>query len=377
MIEIVATGILAQGIPDTAQAMYTFPYLLSLADGTLLATVRAGSSKDSSDEVILFYRSEDGGQTWSEPWQPWAQVELHDLLGSLKICYLTELAPGRLLAASMWIDRTSYGDAPLFNAETEGCLPMEILLAESPDNGQSWSAWRHIPLPAEIGPASLTSPILKLADGTLALSIETNKQYLDASKWYQRVVFFLSDDEGQTWGPAIDIGRDPSGRIYNWDQRYGVAPDGQIAAFAWTYDSEVGHYLDIHRRLSADHGRTWSEPEALGITDQAGHPAILPDGRVVLPWVDRFQTQSICVRLAANVAAPFDPASEIVIYAQQAEQPQSDSPEESTGDLLAEMAVWSYGLPDAEVLPDGDVLVVYYAGDDETLDIHWVRLRIA
>jgi len=48
---------------------------------------------------------------------------------------------------------------------------------------------------------------------------------------------------------------------------------------------------------------------------------------------------------------------------------------DSTGDLLVEMSLWTFGLPYAEALPDGDVLVAYYAGDAAALDIRWVRLR--
>jgi hypothetical protein len=271
----------------------------------------------------------------------------------------------------MWVDRTTHPGQPLFNAETEGCLPMAVLLAESSDEGVTWSDWRHVPMPEEVGPPSLTSPVLKLANGELALSIETNKTYHDRRKWYQKVVFFHSADGGETWGAPAIAGFDPSGRIFNWDQRCGVAPDGRIGVFLWTYDTEAARYLNIHRRISSDHGYTWSPAEDLGITDQAGRPAVLPDGRVVLPWVDRFQTHSIRARLAPDIASPFDPASEVVIY-DHAQPVQQD---ESMGDLLAEMSLWTFGLPYAESLPDGDVLVVYYAGNDKTLDIHWARLR--
>ncbi len=49
--------------------------------------------------------------------------------------------------------------------------------------------------------AILTFPtVMALADGSLALSIETNKHYHDASPWMQKVVFFHSSDRGQTWG---------------------------------------------------------------------------------------------------------------------------------------------------------------------------------
>ena len=80
----------------------------------------------------------------------------------------------------------------------------------------------------------------------------------------------------------MTVCQDPTGRIRNWDQRVNVAPDGRLVSFTWTYDSDTVSYRDIHRRISADEGLTWTDPEPLGITDQAGHPAILPDGRVVL-----------------------------------------------------------------------------------------------
>lgn len=371
-MQMIETGILARGEPNTTRAMLTFPHLITLAGGALLATYRAGSTKDADDEAIEFRRSTDGGRTWSKPWRPWGLIDLDGQRGSLKLCYLTELTPTRLLAAAMWVDRTSHPGQPLFNPDTEGCLPMAILLAESSDGGESWSAWRRIPMPDEIGPPSLTSPILKLADGTLALSIETNKQYHDRAQWYQKVVFFHSTDEGATWGPPVEVGFDPTGRIYNWDQRCGVAPDGAIAAFAWTYDTQAARYLNIHRRISRDDGHTWSAPEDIGVTDQAAHPAVLPDGRIVLPWVDRFQSHSIRARLAHTIDAPFDPATEVTLYTHVHAARQDGS----TGDLLADMALWSFGLPDAEALPDGDVVVAYYAGNEATLDIRWARLRV-
>ena len=371
-MQLIANGTLVHGERGTARAILTFSQVTALQRGGLLASYRTGSTKDSDDEAIEFVRSADGGRTWSAPWRAFGPTHLHGKLGTVKVCYLTEIAPGRLLAAAMWIDRTTYPGQPLFNAETEGCLPMEILLAESGDEGQSWSEWRHVPMPADIGPASLTNPLLKLADGSLALSIESNKTYLDRTKWYQKVVFFHSADQGLTWGDPVIVGQDPTGRIFNWDLRCCVAPDERIATFAWTYDTQTTTYLNIHRRISSDHGHSWSAPVDLGITDQAGPPAVLPDGRVVLAWVDRFVTHSIRARVASAVDAPFDPASEVVIYTHGSAAKRDDK----TGDLLAEMGAWAFGLPSATALPDGDVLVVYYAGDNGAMDIHWARLHV-
>ena len=200
---------------NRAPAAPTSPFgtITALADGTILATLRAGPDKDSADDRIEFFRSGDGGATWQGPVHPFTPLEVGGVWGTLKLSYITELAPGRLLAAAMWIDRTSYPGKPLFNPDTEGCLPMSVLVADSADNGESWSDWRLVPMPDGIGPASLTSPVLKLGDGRLAMSIETNKTYLDAGKWMQRAVFFHSADEGKTWSPEpVTVAQDPTGK---------------------------------------------------------------------------------------------------------------------------------------------------------------------
>ena len=374
-MKITNRGIINRGQPNTPRAFSTFPALTPLADGSLLATYRVGSSKDSADGTIELKHSDDGGQSWSSPATPFATT-LNGLNGSLRVGYVTDLGNGHLLLAAMWVDRQTYPGQPLFNEETEGCLPMEIVLADSHDLGRTWSDWRVVPVPPDVGPPSLTNPVLILPSGRLALSIETNKTYLDRGQWLQRVVYLYSEDQGQTWSDPVTTCQDPTGRIFNWDQRAGVCPDGHVVTFSWTYDRQTTQYLNIQRHLSADEGATWSAPDDLGFPDQAAHPAILPDGRVVLAYVDRFQSHSIRARLAPAADAPFDAATEVELYRQAVESPQSAAGQGDTGDLLAEMGLWSFGLPFSAALPDGDVMVVYYAGDDACMEVRWARLSL-
>ena len=45
--------------------------------------------------------------------------------------------------------------------------------------------------------------------------------------------------------------------------------------------------------------------------------------------------------------------------------------------MLTDMGLWSFGLPYAEALGGtGEVLVVFYAGTPECMDIRWARLRL-
>ena len=371
-MRLIDAGTLAAGTPGTDWSVLSFPSLMLTGSGVLLATMRAGRSKDCDDERIELMRSTDGGRSWSQPEEPFRPLTVDGHHGSLKLCYLTETAPGRILAAAMWIDRAAHPGKPLFNAETEGCLPMAIALCDSRDDGRTFSDWRVVPMPAELGPLSLTSPILCLADGRLAMSIETNKSYFDAGPWRQKAVFLYSQDGGQTWSAPVPVAEDPSSRIFNWDLRCAVAPDGRVATFAWTYDTQAKRYLDVHRRLSADHGARWTAPEPLGLADQAGRPAMLPDGRVLLPYVDRFGAHAIKVRLAAAPDAPFAPETEVTLY----DHAGAGAIGNDTGALLADMEMWSFGLPFAEALGGGEVLVLYYAGTSARMDIRYARLSV-
>ena len=73
---------------------------------------------------------------------------------------------------------------------------------------------------------------------------------------------------------------------------------------------------------------------------------------------------------------PLTRPPEVELYRQAIESPQSAAGQGDTGDLLAEMGLWSFGLPFSAALPDGDVMVVYYAGDDTCMEVRWARLAL-
>ena len=381
-MRVVERSLVSAAEPGTARAVATSAAITVLADGSLLVSYSIGSDKATADLAIELRRSSDGGQTWSEPERPFSTT-VDGVRGCLKSAPITRLDGDRLIVAGLWIDQEAFPGQPLFNPDTEGCLPMSIVVAESDDAGHTWSTWRTVPMPEDVGPASLTNPIMRLADGRLVLSVESNKPYLDRSKWFQRVVYLWSDDDGATWSDAQTICQDPTGRIANWDQRAAVAPDGRIVTFTWVYDFETVSYRNILRRISTDGGQTFSEPEDLGIADQPAHPAILPDGRLVLGWVDRFGSGTIKARSASAIDAPLDPASEVTVHDPEGEAEARAAAArvagdgESTGDALVQQGTWTYGLAFGEALADGDVGLVHYAaGEQGGTEIRWARLRV-
>lgn len=371
VMRIVAEGIVCGGVAGGARAVATFPSLTVLPDGTVLAIYRVGATKDSDGAVTEIRRSPDGGVSWSEPESPFVS-SFGGVRGSLQVVYVTAIGPAHSMACALWVDREAYPGAPLFHAETEGCLPMKILVADSFDGGRNWQPWREVAVTPDVGPPSLTSPMVRLPNGRLIISIETNKPYLDAGKWMQRVVHCESEDDGRTWSLPRAVCEDPSGALFHWDQRLVAGPDAMLAAFSWTYDQPANRYLPIRRHISHDHGRTW-RTDVLDFADQPSHPAVLGDGRVVLAWVDRYGTQSIRARCAPSLDCAFDPSTEVVLY-EAAQEPRRTA---NTAGLLTDMGLWTFGLPYAEALPDGDVLVVYYAGVEKCMDVRWARLCLA
>ena len=208
-MEMCEGALLAAGEKGSARAVMTFPALARLSNGTLLSSWRCGSTKDCEDESVEVCASADGGRTWNQPMTVFGETRVNGVRGSLRVVYFTEIKPAHVLAACLWIDRGTFPGKPLFNPVTEGCLPMKVLLADSFDWGTTWGPWREVEMPADIGPPSLTNPILKFSDGTLAMSIETNKNYEDPSKWMQGVTLRHSRDMGKTWNAPLTASRIP------------------------------------------------------------------------------------------------------------------------------------------------------------------------
>ena len=68
---------------------------------------------------------------------------------------------------------------------------MKILIADSMIMGIRGQNLEKVQLPKDIGPPSLTNPIMKLPNGKLIMSIENNKDYYDESKMVSKKYFHM------------------------------------------------------------------------------------------------------------------------------------------------------------------------------------------
>jgi hypothetical protein len=372
-LEIVASGVIAAGKPGTDYQSYAFPQICVLPGGRWICSFRAAPTKSAvAPQRSLFTRSDDEGKTWSEPVEAFVPPPIAGTQGSFRALAMTPLGDRRVLAVLYWVD-SSRPSLPFFNESTEGLLDSRIFLARSEDDAATWSKPAMVDTAPYHCPTPITGPVLRLANAELACQFELNKSYNDPSPWRHASVLLFSKDGGLSWPEHVEAARDPDNRIFYWDQRPVVLPDGRILDVFWTFDRQTSTYLNIHARESMDNGRTWSELWDTSVPGQPAPPVPLPDGTIGLVYVDRTGPPQIKMRTSGDGGRTWPKDSEIVLKKSQLANQTWDK--STMQDAWAEMAQFALGLPATAVARNGDVVVVYYSGPEtDRTDIEYVRV---
>ena len=367
-MKIINKGIIYSGTENTRHATLSFPSLVQLTSGKILASFQAASKKNSIDSHVLLCQSLDGGKTWEEPFEPFPRGK-----DVFHVAYLSEVKPGHLMANLLWCDH--FGDPSLefFNPDTSGILPISIYLSESVNDGLTWS----MPEKLDAGelnstPIPIMGPIARIGEHELICPFETSKNYDDDGLWLHKAAYFISRDEGKTWPEYKVVAHDPQNKILYWDHRIADFGNGVMIDMLWAYDNVNNRELNAHMSKTTDGGKNWTTPVDTGLIGQPW--AIVIDKTTFLVvCVDRHKSQTIRVVMTNDFGKSWEADSALVIYNHQQKQ------REHTKDIaehLTQMGTWSYGLANGIKLSNGNVLVNYYAGNGISTDICWALLKI-
>ncbi len=374
-MRVIDRGCVLQGEPKTDRSSCAFPNACVAPNGRWLCALRAAPTKAGTiGQQTLLTASDDEGRSWSEP-NPAPDPPLIDgRPGLFRGAAPTALPDGRVLLTLYWVDHSD-PSLPFFNEQTQGLLDSRIFHAWSKDAGLTWSTPALVDTTPFNQPTPITGPTLALPDGRLACQFELNKHYDDPSPWRHQPVILFSSDGGKTWPEHAIPAADPDNHVFYWDQRPAVMAEGRLLNLFWTYDTARSTYLPIHAGESLDGGRTWSQPWDTHVPGQAAQPVQLPDGRIAMVYVDRTGPPTIKARVSSDGGRTWPAETELVID-RPAEHAQTQR-RASTEETWAEMEAFSIGLPATAPLPDGEVLVVYYAGPEpDHTDVRWARLRV-
>ena len=298
-------------------------------------------------------RSQDEGQTWSEPQPvtgdpsggivdfgthtlPDGSIFLHascnELIPAKGRAQVTFDSPPHARAVgdpedSVWLSRPG--------------IPFWV---RSRDDGHSWSSpERFPPLPDAVWghPAEHSgvcrSGLLTLPDGRQLLPSKAT-DHPDGEQPYFGMMR-ISGDVGETWTYSGRIAEDPVAHFS--EPTIHLTPGGRLLVLYRCHPEKGGGAKFLALVYSDDGGDTWSPWRATSIRGSPGHMLGLWDGRIFVTVGTRWAGQLGCTaRVLEPEGRDLDSAPDLLL--------RSDSEN------------WDCGYPWAVELNDGRVLVVYY-----------------
>jgi hypothetical protein len=362
---------------DTSRRTAFMDGLLRLQSGTWLSGFTVGPEKNHPTGTLQLSRSRDGGGNWSlVPFEFETQVD--GVPGYLSSGELVEVEPGRLLVFTTWFDRSN-PSRPLFNPETEGLLRSRLLLAESTDEGDSWSAWREVPTPDLTG-CAITGPIVQWSDGTIALTFESFKEFDDPTPVRPAAWLLRSHDDGATFGELFRIAQDPQNEIYYWDQRLCPSPTpGDFVAMFWTHDRASQRDRTVHfLQASCSAGESSASlPVETTIPGQIAAPLILEDGRILAFVVDRDRPGTMRLWQSSDNGLTWPAAECLVVHEHEEQAALSQGLTDiDFAAFWVDMGRWSFGHPAIRHSGAGRVMVSWYAGTPEWMSVHAAEISV-
>jgi len=347
----------------------SFTSLLRLDSGTLLASFRRGSAKDSADGNAVICESTDEGANWSVISEGF-ETTFEGLPGEFRSAELAELADGRLLSVGGWVDRSG-GGGVLRDAETDSMPSLHLLQDYSSDGGRTWGERRVLKRNAV-----LSGPVMRLPDrGWLVTSEFSHPGTPERERFHGAYAHFSAD--GETFDTRVDV-VDENPDLFFYDQRQKLCPrTGRPVAMYWTYDNRAEADIEMHMAWGDAETLTWEPPRSTGMAGQIVMPIPLEDGRLLAFYVHRHEPGSLRLVASHDEGQSWDTGNELVVYASSGSGEQGISEETTYDEFWDAMGTWSFGHPTVAVLGDGSLLLAYYAGPDEScLSVHWARVEV-
>lgn len=362
MAKIAEQVIVYDGSGSKDKCSATFQDVCVLPSGRILVSWRGGPQKGpiNRGENGYYCISDDGGKTWTEPKAPFGTLKIDGGEGRARGFQLLALGGDKVFGVMSLVEEIGE-DLPYFNEETEAIKNTQLYTFFSEDGGETFSEPQRIVMKSKYQGLScvLTSPALLLKDGRIMVNFEVYKTYYDKGPFSHHAACIFSEDGGKTWGTEVTISE--AGDIYPWDHRAGELEEGRLVDYIWTFDRRINDYLNIHMTESFDGGYTWSELIDVGLPGQAGNPVQLPDGRVALPYFDRTGVPTLKLAFSSDGGKTF--GEPMVVYRHEA--PKAEHAKNAYAEAWAEMGKYTAGHCFQDLTPDGNLLIVNYAGPEQ------------
>ncbi len=145
----------------------------------------------------------------------------------------------------------------------------------SADYGETWEKPYKVPVSSPHGP-------IKLKNGNLLF---IGKEFHSFEYEKGAIFAFTSSDEGKTWNYLSKIPFPEGANADNIHEPWQLElENGDILAFLRGQGKEVPFEFTVYLSKSTDGGKTWSNPEGLGVCGSPPHAFIHSSGAIVLTY---------------------------------------------------------------------------------------------
>jgi len=362
-VEPIEEGFVSQRRPDDPAPVASGPRLAVTRDDELLCSFMVQSALGVNDFVPMLSRSGDSGRTWIDEGPIWPQLSAtYSLFGSI-----SSAGPSGFVFYGVATPIDEPGEMFWFD-DTKTMKPNKLFTARSSD-GRTWSDPDFIPLPVA-GAAEAPGAMCVTRSGRRIACFAVEETLHPAESIdRQQVVAICSDDAGATWNHSKML-RFNEARSSGGEAWVIELSDGRLLGTSWHID--LGEERDYPNAwaLSHDGGQSWGPTCSTGIIGQSTGLAPLADGRALFVYNQRKHAEAgVWLAVVRPTDSDFGVESNQVIW-----RAPTTTQSESSGDY-AEWRDFSFGEPAVAVLPDGDLLVVFWCIQSDGQGIRYVRLR--
>lgn len=358
MQRLEAITIYANPDPLLVSRQATFPGIVQLASGELVAIFTIGQAFDAADARAHVSRSADNGRTWSAPVRLTEHEVRPEESESFKPLLLSD---GSLLATGYVFVRPT-PLTPVVDPATFKLLTLRNKTSRSSDGGRSWSTPAYFDIEGQ--PLELSGPAIQLASGRIIAATAPFHLGKDGHAGW----IIASDDNGENWCKLSEFYRSPLGNVSTWESRIADLGGGRVAVIFWAYDNAAGANLTNHVAISSDGGETFAPVIDTGIRGQASNLLSLGGGKALTIHSHREAPVGLIVR-RVDLSNGFKVEEELNLFADATMG--SDS-----ADIKKQFGSLKFGQPSVLRLANGEVFAACWSFENSQYVIKGYRIAL-
>ncbi len=364
MLQLLATDLVYQNPHPHRRSVHAWhPTLVVLGNGQYLCAFDLGEAVESVDYRTYLSRSSDDGQTWSSPQRLLPDEDERLQRHSIRI---SRLGNGDIVGVGMRRFLT-HPDEDAFNRDTMGAKLSELFLLRSSDVGDTWQGPLVVESPLAC-PLELCHTAVELADGRWLWPTSILRHWNGDAPLGLKAVALVSQDQGQSWPQYMQVLDSHDQGIIHFESSLVQLPDDRLLASSWAFNHQSGQSHPLPYALSED-GKTFSPAKPTGLNGETSKLLSLGDGRVFCVY-RRFDKPGLWANIARIHGDQWENLEELPLW--QGAHSKMDGTRSSADELSA----LAFGFPQPHLLPDGNVMIVFWCRENCLYSIRWLRVGV-